>query len=58
MKGIKSFTPNYKTHKEFGDALKKANDAGVKILAYDCIVEANTLKIDKPITVDLSGYIK
>ena len=58
MKGIKSFTPNYKTHKEFGDALKKANDAGVKILAYDCIVDTNMLKIDKPITVDLSGYIK
>ena len=53
MKGIKSFTPNYETHKEFGEALKKAKDAGVKILAYDCIVGTDVLKIDKPITVDL-----
>jgi len=53
MKGIKEFKPNYKTHKEFGEALKGAENAGVKILAYDCIVTPDTLKIDAPVCVNL-----
>lgn len=38
MKGIKYFEPNYKTHMEFGEALKEARDNGVNIMAIDCIV--------------------
>jgi sugar fermentation stimulation protein A len=53
MKGIKEFTPNYSTHLEFGNTLKIANENGVKILAYDCIVTENSLKIDMPIAVRL-----
>lgn len=53
MKGIKEFKPNYKTHKEFGEALKGAENAGVKILAYDCTVTPTTLKIDAPVCVNL-----
>lgn len=53
MKGISEFKPNYKTHKEFGEALKDAENAGVKILAYDCTVTPTTLKIDAPVCVNL-----
>ena len=52
-KGVKSFEPNDITHKEFGDALRKAYAAGVKILAYDCIVTKDSIKIDKEIKVNI-----
>ena len=38
MKGVKYFTPNVKTHPEFGDALKRAKEAGVEILCIDSVV--------------------
>ena len=49
MKNIKYFTPNDKTHPEFGDALRKAVNNGVKILAYDCVVTDDSIDIDKEI---------
>lgn len=54
MKGVREFKPNYKTHREFGEALARAERAGVKILAYDCIVTENSLKIDAPVSISLS----
>lgn len=56
MKEIREFTPNQKTHPQFGDALRLAHAAGVHILAYDCIVTANTLEIDRAVPVFLSKY--
>ena len=53
MKGIKEFTPNYSTHLEFGNTLKIAKEKGIEILAYDCIVTENSLKIDMPVAVRL-----
>ncbi len=38
MSHVKYFLPNRETHPEFADALKRAADAGVQILAYDCSV--------------------
>ena len=38
MKGIRYFEPNYKTHMEFGVALKEARDNGVNVMAIDCVV--------------------
>ena len=38
MKGVKKFMPNWDTQPEFGEALIKAEKAGVKILARDCLV--------------------
>lgn len=38
MNNIKYFTPNDKTHKEFGEALRFAKNKGVEILAYECDV--------------------
>ncbi len=53
MKGIMCFKPNFNTHREFGIALQNANKAGVKALAYDCIVTPDSLKIDAPVSVIL-----
>ena len=51
IKGIKRFEPNDITHKAFGDALRQAQNSGVKILAYDCIVTQDTIEIDKEVKV-------
>lgn len=53
MKGVTLFTPNRETHPEFADALKEAETAGVKILAYDCIVTSETIKIDRKVKVKI-----
>ena len=53
MKGINNFKPNDDTHKAFGDALRRAAESGVKILAYDCTVTCDEMIIDAPIKVNL-----
>lgn len=53
MKGAKYFTPNQDTQPEFCKALKKAEKSGVNILAYDCIVIEDALKLDQQVTVYL-----
>lgn len=53
MKGVHSFEPNNRTQPEFGTALKRAEEAGVKILAYDCIVTTDSIEIDRRIPVHL-----
>lgn len=55
MKGVKYFTPNRKTHLEFAKALKEVSDAGVKVLAFDCMVEENGFYIDQPAEVRWEG---
>ena len=57
MKGITLFKPNFTTHFEFGKSLQKAEKSGVKILAYDCIVTPDTLKIDAPVSVNLENEV-
>jgi len=54
MKGIHHFEPNCATHAEFGKALIKAQSAGVKVAALDCIVTQDTLTIDHPVPVVLT----
>lgn len=51
MKNVKYFIPNRKTHPEFADALAKAQQQGVKILAYDCEVKKDEIKIRKEVPV-------
>ena len=53
MKGIKSLSPNDETHKAFGDALRKAHKAGVRILAVDSIVTPDSIVIDEFVPVVL-----
>lgn len=53
MKGVKYFEPNDATHKEFGNALRLARDAGVNIVAADCRVEPDILSIADYVDVKL-----
>ncbi|MGN0711459.1 MAG: DNA/RNA nuclease SfsA [Anaerovoracaceae bacterium] len=53
MKGTKLFMPNIETHKEFAEALKEAQEAGVGVLAYDCDVTEDSIKISSPVPVKL-----
>lgn len=53
MSGMQYFTPNWKTHAEFGEALKRAQNAGVQIYAYECDVAIDSLKIAREIPVKL-----
>lgn len=53
MKGIAGFCPNYETHREFGLALERASAAGVKVLAYDCLVQEDGFHIDQAVPVVL-----
>lgn len=43
MKGVLYFIPNYKTHPAFGESLSKAAKQGVKVIALDCEVAADTI---------------
>ena len=53
MKGVKFFTPNYLTDKNFSQGLIRAREAGVNILAYDCLVTRNSLEISDKVPVVL-----
>lgn len=53
MKGIHYLEPNDRTHPEFGEALRRARDAGVEILAVDCLVTPDSIRADKEIEVRL-----
>lgn len=54
MKGARYFTPNRRTHPMFAEALKQAAEEGVHILAYDCDVTEDSIRIaDKvPVLLD------
>lgn len=54
MKGIVKFEPNWNTHREFGETLRKAQKAGVKLLAYDCLIEEDRIEIMDPVPIDLA----
>ena len=53
MEGMKDFAPNDSTHPAFGQALRKAAQAGVQILAHTCRVTPETLTIADPVPVCL-----
>lgn len=53
MCDVKYFTPNDRTHKAFGDALRRAAAEGVKVLAYECQVTEDGLEISKEVEVRL-----
>lgn len=54
MSGMKEFRPNDDTHPAFGDALRAADRAGVKVLAFGCNVTEDSLEISLPAEVKLS----
>ena len=53
MKGVCEFRPNDVTHKAFGDALREASAAGVKVIAVDCVVTPESMVIDGEVSVIL-----
>ena len=53
MKGVKAFCPHWERDASFSEALVKAEKAGVKILAYDCLVEIDSLCLSKKVSSTL-----
>lgn len=51
MKGITEFTPNMATHPEFGYALEKARNAGVTVMAMDCVIGEDSMRLDRTVRV-------
>ena len=50
---VNEFSPNDETHRQFGDALRDAETAGVKILAVNCFVRPDKMTINKEIAINL-----
>ena len=51
MNGIASVSPNDRTHPAFGQALREAAAAGVRICARTCRVGPDRLEMDRPVPV-------
>lgn len=53
MKGPRTFSPNQKTHPAFAQALCEAREAGVRLMAYDCLVTPRGMTLDSPVPIVL-----
>ena len=53
MTGVHTFSPNREMHPEFADALLEAKKAGVKILAFDCLVTPDSINVRNPVKISL-----
>jgi len=53
MKGVSSFSPNVRTHPEFGVELNNAYKSGVRILCFDTVVEPDSITLADPVPVVL-----
>ena len=53
MENVKFLIPNEETHKEFADALRRAKEAGVQILAYDTRVTPDSMVLNQEVEVRL-----
>ena len=53
MENVKFLVPNEETHKEFAYALRRAREAGVKIIAYDTIVTPESMVLKSEVDVRL-----
>lgn len=53
MKGVRAFSPNDDTHKAFGDALRRASEKGVKIIAVDCNVFPDEVRAESFVPVEI-----
>ncbi len=51
MSGMRSFSPNYKMHEEFGMEIEKAHSMGVGVLAYDCIITEDSMILNRPVEI-------
>lgn len=53
MADVKGFSPNDRTHPEFGAALRAARAAGVEVLAYECAVSPAEVYITTAVPIVL-----
>jgi len=53
--GIEGFTPNWRTDRKFAETLVKAQNAGVDIIAYKCIVNLDEVSIEKSIPIEIDN---
>lgn len=53
MEGVRYFTPNDRTHPAFGATLRRAADAGVSLLALDCLVAPDAIVANQPVEIKL-----
>ena len=53
MPGMRRVEPNDATHPQFGQALRRAAEAGVQVLALECRVEPDRLEIAGEVPVKL-----
>ncbi|MNU02399.1 Sugar fermentation stimulation protein A [compost metagenome] len=53
MRGMSHFEPNEAMDPAFARALRQAAQAGVKILAYDAVVEPDSMILGGPLPVRL-----
>ena len=51
MAGVEYFIPNYAMHMDFSLELMRAHSKGVKIHAYDCMVETDSITIKDEVEV-------
>ncbi len=51
MDGVRYFTPNVLTHKEFADSLSHVSRNGVRVLAFDCSVGTDYMLIRNEVQV-------
>lgn len=55
MKGPQKFRLNWTMDKDFSEAVKFASENGVIIMAYDSIVNDDSIKLGSPISIDLNS---
>jgi sugar fermentation stimulation protein A len=55
MQDVSRFRPNEETDPAFAQALRQAQDAGVHLLAYDCLVTPQSMTLRQPVDVCLAG---
>lgn len=53
MADVRGFSPNDRTHPEFGEALRRAAKAGVEVLAYECNVIPGEVYITTGVPIKL-----
>ena len=53
----KVFIPNFRTDPDFSKGLTNVNNNGVKVIAYDSIVEKDSIVINEPIAINLGQCI-
>lgn len=51
MQNVNIFEPNYQTDPDFSNILIKAKEAGIGIYAYNCIIEPDSIYLNKKVKV-------